>query len=567
MVIEELEKILLEVTKKVGYDTDSMRVILSNRPDLCDYQCDAVFKLAKALHKNPIEIGEELVKEVNALPNFSEYFEKVEFVKPGFINMTLSSSFINRTLIEMNEHDHFNLKKPEKVETIVLDYGGPNVAKPLHVGHMRTAIVGESIKRILNFAGHKTIADVHLGDYGLQIGQVIYGIQKENIDCSKLTIKDLDRIYPAMSALCKEDKDIKEKCAEITKDLQDGNPEYREMWKKICEVSSEDILGIYKYLDVSFDLWLGESDSYPYIPKVEEALKEKNLLQSSEGAMIVNVSKETDKKEVPPLLFQKSDGAYLYATTDLATIQERMEDYHPDKILYVTDSRQSLHFEQVFRASDLAGIAPYSIFEHLGYGTVNGNDGKPYKTRNGDSPKLQYLFDQAKEILISKKDGNSEMSEEDIDKIVNAILKFADLQNNREKDYIFDISKFSEVVGKTGPYILYTYLRIAKIIQNVSLDNHKLSNNIYNNYDRDLRLKLLEFPLAFKNALEYRMPSYIADYVYDICVLTNAFYQNNHVSGLEDITKKNDWIYLLTLTNKMIKEMLSLLVIKIPTVM
>ena len=567
MVVNELENILLAVAKKLGYSTESMRVILSNRPDLCDYQCDEVFKLAKSAHKNPIEIGESLVEEVRKIDNFSDYFDSFEFVKPGFINMTLSSSFINRILSAMYSNPKFNLGEPEKKETVVLDYGGPNVAKPLHVGHMRTAIVGESIKRILNFAGHKTIADVHLGDYGLQIGQVIYGVQKESIALDNLTIGDLDRIYPAMSALCKEDEEVKNKCAEITKELQDGNLEYREMWKKICEISSEDILGIYKYLDVSFDLWYGESDAYPYIPKVESIMKEKNVLQESEGAIIVDVSKETDKKEVPPLVFQKSNGAYLYATTDLATIQERMEDFNPDKILYITDSRQSLHFEQVFRAADLAGIAPYSIFEHLGYGTVNGSDGKPYKTRNGDSPKLQYLFDQAKEVLISKKETNADMQDEDVDKIVNAILKFADLQNNRERDYIFDISKFSEVVGKTGPYILYTYLRIEKIIQNISIDNHKISNNIYNNYDRDLRLKLLEFPVAFKNALEYRMPNYLADYVYDICVLTNAFYQNNHINGLEDEEKKLDWVFLLTLTNRMIKEMLSLLVINIPTVM
>lgn len=567
MIVETLEKVLKDIVYQLGYETEDIRVILSNRPDLCDYQCDAIFKLAKSLHKNPIEIGEEIVSKVQQIPDFHKYFDKVEFVKPGFINITLSNDFINLGLENMNENPNFNLKKPEKIDTVVLDYGGPNVAKPLHVGHMRTAIVGESIKRILQFAGHKTIADVHLGDYGLQIGQVIYGIQKENIAIDDLTIQDLDRIYPAMSALCKTDESIKEVCATITKDLQDGNLEYRSIWKKICEVSSQDILGIYKYLDVSFDLWYGESDAYPYIPKVEKILQEKNLLQESEGALIVNVSKETDKKEVPPLVFKKSNGAYLYATTDLATIIQRIEDYHPDKILYVTDNRQDLHFEQVFRTCDMADIAPYQTFEHLGYGTVNGSDGKPYKTRSGDSPKLQYLFEQAKEILISKKDSNADMHEEDINKIVNAILKFADLQNNRERDYIFDISKFSEVIGKTGPYILYTYLRLDKIIQDISLSDHKIGNRIYNNYDRDLRLKLLEFPIAFQNALQYRMPSYIADYVYEICVLANAFYQNNHINGLEDLEKQRDWVYLLNLTNKMIKEMLSLLVIKIPTVM
>ncbi len=567
MVVEELETIFREVAQKLGIETPSMRIILSNRPDLCDYQCDEAFKLAKSLHKNPMEIGNRIVEEVRQLENFADYFEQVELVAPGFINITLSDSFINRVLMTMMEHEHFNWKPVNPSQTVILDYGGPNVAKPLHVGHMRTAIVGESIKRILTYAGYHTIADVHLGDYGLQIGEVIYGIQKENLRVEDITIQDLDRIYPAMSALCKENPDIKEECAQITKQLQEGNEQYHTMWKKIYEVSCEDIRGIYEFLDVHFDLWLGESDAHAFIPELTQIFEKKQLLQISEGATIVNVSKDTDKKEVPPLIFQASNGSYLYATTDLATILDRVKQYHPDKILYVTDSRQSLHFEQVFRAADLAGLAPYSTFEHLGYGTVNGSDGKPFKTRNGDSPKLQSLFQQAREILISKKDSNANMSDEDIDILVNAILKFADLSNNRERDYIFDIAKFSDVVGKTGPYILYTYLRLAKIIQGGESFSHKLSKNIYNNYDRNLRLKLLEFEIAFQNALDDRMPSYIADYVYDICVLANAFYQNNHINGLEEEEQKQDWITLLTLTNKMIREMLYLLVIKIPTVM
>ncbi len=567
MVVEQIEKVLMDTLKEMSMDVDSIRVILSNRKDLCDYQCDESFKLAKRFHKSPLEIGNSIVEKIKERDDFSDIFEKVECAPPGFINMTLSAKMINDTLEKMRTSKKFGLKEPAKKETIFLDYGGPNVAKPLHVGHMRTAIIGESIKRIFAYAGHKTIADVHLGDYGLQIGEVIYGIQKENLDIETITIQDLDRIYPAMSALCKESEEIKEKCETITKELQEGNIEYQRYWKKICEVSCEDILGIYRYLDVSFDLWLGESDAYPVIPETEEIFRKKGLLQKSEGAVIVNVSKETDKLEIPPLVFQKSNGAYLYATTDLATIVDRVKKYHPDKILYVTDNRQALHFEQVFRASELAGIAPYEMFEHLGYGTVNGTDGKPYKTRNGDSPKLQYLFSQAKDILISKKDSNETSSEEDINRIVNAILKFADLSNNRERDYIFDISKFSEVVGKTGPYILYTYLRLDKIIQDTDIENHKLGSRIYNSYDRDLRLKLLEFEIAFHNALEARMPSYIADFVYEICVLANAFYQNNHINGLEELEKKKDWVALLTLTNQMIQEMLSLLVIKIPTVM
>ncbi len=567
MVVDKLSQIITMVVNELGYEIDSLHVIKSNRPDLCDYQCDDVFKLAKMFKKNPIEIGEEIVAKVNDLTNKNDFFEKVEFVKPGFINMTLSNIFINNCLASMKNNEYFALPRPSRVETFVLDYGGPNVAKPLHVGHMRTAIVGESIKRIINYAGHKTIADVHLGDYGLQIGQVIYGIKKDNKSLDDIDIAYLDEIYPSMSKLCKEDEEVKEKCAEITRKLQDGDLEYHQYFEKICEVSENDILGIYKYLDVSFDLWLGESDAYPFIPNVEKLFLEKGLLKESEGALVVDVKKETDNKEIPPLVFKKSNGAYLYATTDLATIYDRVTNLHPDHILYVTDSRQALHFEQVFRASALASLAPYQMFEHLGYGTVNGQDGKPYKTRSGDSPKLQNLFNQAREILISKKETNSNMKDEDIDKIVNAVLKFADLQNNRERDYIFDISKFSETVGKTGPYILYTYLRLQKIIGNIDININNFSNNIYNNYDRDLRLKLIELHYSFNSAYQYRMPHYIADYVYDVCVLANAFYQNNRINGLEDEEKKHDWMTLLGLTNKIIKEMLSLLVIEIPTEM
>lgn len=567
MIIEKLENFITEITNSLGFNVDNMRVIISNRPDLCDYQCDDVFKLAKEFKQSPIEIGEKIVDAILSHENWENLFYKVEFVKPGFINLTLSTNFINDNLINMINNDYFGLPRPNRIETFVLDYGGPNVAKPLHVGHMRTAIVGESLKRIIRYSGHKVIADVHLGDYGLQIGQVIYGVKKDNIDINEIDIKYLDNIYPEMSALCKENEDIKEECAEITRQLQDGNEEYKKLWKKIYEVSCEDILNIYKYLDVSFDLWLGESDAYPFIPEVEEIFNKKELLEKSDGALIVKVGKDTDKKEIPPLVFQKSNGAYLYATTDLATILDRVKNLNPDHILYITDNRQDLHFEQVFRASELAGIAPYSIFEHLGYGTVNGQDGKPYKTRSGDSPKLENLFNQAKEILIDKKESNSEMKLEDIDKIVNAILKFADLQNNRERDYIFDISKFSETIGKTGPYILYTYLRIEKIIKDLNNNINNFTNNIYNNYDRDLRLKILEMPIAFNNAYNYRMPHYIADYVYEVCVLANAFYQNNHINGLDDIDKKNDWMLLLSLTCDIIKEMLSLLSINIPTEM
>lgn len=563
MILDILENYINEVLKNNNFEYD-IHVILSNRKELCDYQIDDCFRLAKELRTSPLEIGKKIVSIIETDERFGNYFDMIEVVAPGFVNLKVSNSFITTMLTSMYKNPKFNIKQPEKVETYFLDYGGPNVAKPLHVGHMRTAIVGESIKRIISYMGHKTVADVHLGDFGLQIGQVIYGIKKENME-DNITIDYLEEVYPRMSALCKEDEAVKEECAQITKDLQEGNEEYRKLWKTIMEVSVSDIKRLYDYLDVHFDLWQGESDAYEYIPAVENILEKNGLLQDSEGAMIVDVSEESDTAPVPPLLFKKSNGSYLYATTDVATIYEREEKYKPDHILYVVDNRQKMHFDQVFRTCKKAGITDANL-EFLGYGTVNGTDGKPFKTRNGDAPKLDNLFLQIKEIFKNVKESNESMSDEDSDKIVNSILKFADLQNNRDRDYIFDIEKFSNVVGKTGPYMLYTTLRINKILKNEEW-NHTLSNNVYNESDRKLRIKLLELDLALNSAFNYRMPSYIADYIYNLAILANNFYQTNHINGLEDENKKNDWLFVLNLTSMVLEEMLHLIVIDIPSFM
>lgn len=564
MILDILSDIVGNVLKELNYEIDS-KVIKSNRPDLCDYQFDGVFKLASIYHKNPIEIGEEIVAKINVLDNFNDYFKEVTFVKPGFVNIKISDKLINEILVKMNDNNKFNIEQKND-ELFFLDYGGYNIAKPLHIGHLRPSIVGESIKRLIEFKGYKTISDVHLGDYGLQMGQVIYGIKRDNLSVNDITIDYLNKIYPEISKLCKEDESVKEECGQITKDLQDGiNDEYNIYWKKIMEVSLDDVKELCDYLGITFDMWCGESDAYKYLDKAEDLFNKKNLLKQSEGATIVEVGRDTDKKEMPPLIFRNSKGAYLYPATDIATIIERVEKYNPDHILYVTDFRQNLHFEQVFRACSLAGIIDYNSLEHDYNGTINGSDGKPYKTRQGGTPKLRDLIDNVKETFISKKEENKDMDKVDIDKIVNAIIKFADLQNNREKDYIFDIDKFSDVVGKTGPYILYTYLRINKIIENK--ETTTLNDIVYNDYDRNLRLKILELELSVNEAFKYRMPSYIADYVYELCVIVNSFYQNNHVNNEEDIEKKNNYIYVLNLTNRIIKEMLNILVIDIPSVM
>ncbi len=565
MFIKDLEILFKQVFVKIGYTLENVNISKSNRPELCDYQCDDVFKIAKLYHKNPMEIGNAFIEEIKKDDNYSLYFNRVEFVQPGFLNVTLSDAYINIIINKMANTVDFDIEKASQSETYFLDYGGPNVAKPLHVGHMRSAIVGESLKRIIDFKGYKTISDVHLGDYGLQIGQVIYGIEQDGIQPSEITLEYLERTYPKISALCKEDDDVKEICANITKELQDGNKKYQELWRIINEISSQDIKRIYKYLDVNFDLWYGESDAYRYINETTSIFENKGLLKTSEGATIIDVASPDDKKEVPPLIYQKTNGAYLYGTTDLATIKQRMDDYNPDNILYITDLRQDMHFEQVFRASRLGGMVPNTTLEFCGFGTVNGIDGKPFKTRTGDTPKLDSLFNQVKEVFMSIRESNKDMQESDLDKIVNAIIKFADLQNNRIKNYIFDLNKFSSINGKTGPYILYTALRIDKLTKECHIN--KLNDNIYNKWDRDLRITLLNLNDAVDKAFINRLPSYIADYIYDLCVVLNTFYQNNYVLTLEDEEEKQQWMYLLTISNQILKKMLSLLMIEVPSIM
>ena len=549
-----INKIIEELFIKNGIE--DIKVSKSNRPDLCDYQSNDIFKIAKKEGKSPIEVGKEVELKINDIKNFNDYFESVQFVAPGFLNIKINNNFICNVLRKMSNDNKFNIQLPKKSETFVVDYCGANVAKPLHVGHMRTTIVGESIARIIRFMGHKTICDVHLGDYGLQIGEVIYAILEDKIPLEDIDINYLDVAYPKMSARCKEDEKLKEECARITKELQDGNEEYRKLWKKILDVSVEDIKKNCDYLGAKFDYWYGESDAYPYIPKIEKILNEKGLLRQSEGALVVDVEEPTDKKEIPPLLFKKSNGAYLYASTDLACLLQRKEDFNPDHVLYVTDLRQALHFEQVFRTIEKCGIFKRTQLEHLGYGTVNGLDGKPFKTREGTAPKLESLYNDIKEIFISKKEENKNLSNEDLDKIVNSILKYGDLQNSKEKDYIFNIEKFSDTIGKTGPYILYTYLRVNKILKDNCYTQKDLSSKIYNESDRNLRMKLFDVEDYIYLAYNNRNPFYLADYVYDLCLLVNNFYQNNNISNLTDEENKNDWLYVLNLSNRIIKEVL-----------
>ena len=531
--------------------------------DKADFQINSVFQIAKDKRVAPKEIGEMLASKINENDNVSDYFSKVEFVMPGFINLFVSDKLINKHINEYITNGF--VEKTTSNDMYFLDYGGPNVAKPLHIGHLRPAIIGESIKRILNLKGYKTIGDVHLGDYGLQIGEVIYGLKKENIPLSELNIDLLNRIYPQMSALAKSDEEVYNECKRITSELQKGNAEYKEYYKKIKEVSVNDIKRLYDYLGVSFDLWLGESDSEPYIPKLMNELESRNLVVVDQGAKIVNIKRDTDKKEMPPVIVEKSDGSAIYATTDLATIMQRVEKYDPKYILYVVDARQSLHFEGVFRIAQMLGYT--NNLEHIAFGTINGSDGKPFKTRSGETLKLDELINNTKEIFLSKREENKNMSSVDLDKIVNSIIKYADLQNNREKSYNFDIAKFSEVSGKTGPYILYSALRIRKILTTNTFNKGNVSDTIYNDIDKNLRLKLLDFNKYLDKAIEDRLPSVIAEYVYDLANLLNSFYQNINISKIEDETMKNDYLNILDLSFNVLKECLDLLIIELPSEM
>ena len=556
-----MKEVFDKVFKELGYDNDT-RIIKSNMD--VDYQCDDLFKLAKVYHKAPMVIGNEVVEAINKLDDFSNYFKEVSFSNPGFINIKVSDYYICNSLRKLMERDILGSTKED--ETIVIDYGGPNVAKPLHVGHLRTAIIGQAINNILKFKGNKVIADVHLGDIGTQMGQVIYGILRDypdkDINDINITMDYLNKIYPEMSALCKEDEEVKKKCLEITKKLQEGDSTYKTLWKKIYDVSVPDIKRIYDYLDVKFDLWYGESDSHREFKEMIPYLEKQDILKEDDGARVIFVNEDDDKITVPPCIIQKSDGAYLYATSDLGTIWQRKRDFNPDRIIYITDARQKLHFTQVFRAAKKGHIYDGSL-EHYGYGTVNGPDNKPFKTRDGGTLKLEELIKMVKEEFIGMREDNKNMDRDDLDKIVNAIIKFADLQNDLEHSYIFDTKKFSEVNGKTGPYILYTYLRINKIINE---NNSELSDSIYSETDRALRLKLLEVSEVIDTSAKERKPHHIATYLYDLAVLANNFYQNNRLSGLDGV-QKNDFEIVLGLNNYIIKTLLGLLGIKIPKVM
>lgn len=574
LITEEFEKAF----EQNEYDKKLGKVVVSNRPDLCQYQCNGAMAGAKLYHKAPIMIANQVVESLQD----NEIFESVEAVMPGFINIKLNSEFVAKYLNDMKEADKYGCEN-KAPETIVIDYGGANVAKPLHVGHLRSAVIGESVKRIERFMGNKVISDVHLGDWGLQMGLIITELECRKPDLvyfdesytgeypeeAPFTISELEEIYPCASAKSKVDEEFKEKAHQATLKLQSGYAPYTAIWKHIMKVSVEDLKKNYGNLNVDFDLWKGESDAQPYIPGLIQDLIDKKLAYESQGALVVDISKEDDTKELPPCIVRKSDGAALYATSDLATIIQREQDYQPNHYIYVADKRQELHFTQVFRVSKKANIVDENTkMEFLGFGTMNGKDGKPFKTRDGGVMRLESLIAQINKAVYDKIMENRTVSEEEANntaKIVGlAALKYGDLSNQASKDYIFDIDRFASFEGNTGPYILYTIVRIKSILEKYKAESGNADVNLPvistdNGSQMQLMLEVAKFNEIIENAAEELAPHKICSYVYDLSNAFNRFYHETKILAEEDQTKKAGYIALINLTINVLEQCIDLL--------
>ncbi len=569
-----MEKILDIITSKMeqafadaGYDPAFGRVTVSNRPDLCEYQCNGALAAAKQCKCAPIQIAKAVVGKLDA----GDY-SLVEAVMPGFINLKLSDRFLVEYLQQMRTAEDFGVEKIGAGKTIVVDYGGPNVAKPLHIGHLRSAIIGESLKRLYRFMGYQAIGDIHLGDWGLQMGLIIAELQERQPELcyfdkdftgpypteAPFTISQLEEIYPAASAKKKEDEDFAHRAHTATFELQQGRPGYRAIWQHIMKLSVADMTKIYDSLDVHFESWLGESDADPFIPAMIQDMKDKGLTVMSDGALVIPVAEEGDKKEVPPCILVKSDGSSIYATTDLATMVQRMRDWNPDKILYLTDKRQSLHFEQVFRAARKAGIVkPETELEHVGFGTMNGKDGKPFKTREGGVMRLEQLLADMTAFVRAKVVENQIVSDEEVDdttaKIALAALKYGDLSNQPTKDYIFDMDRFAAFEGNTGPYILYTIVRVKSILSKYGDWQHLPIRTPNNSYAKDLMLAVTKLGPTLEAALKSSSPNLICAYIYELAGCVNKFYHETPILKEENQEVKAGHIALIGLAKDVLE--------------
>ena len=569
--------------EKAGYDSSYGKVGVSNRPDLCEYQCNGAMAGAKAYKKAPFMIADDVVGNLAD----SKVFSMKEMVKPGFINLKVSEEFLADYLKEMEKDEKLGADTAKEPKTIVIDYGGPNVAKPLHVGHLRSAIIGESIKRIGRFVGHKVIGDVHLGDWGLQMGLIITELKHRQPELvyfddsytgeypaeAPFTISELEEIYPCASGKSKEDEAYRQEALEATHLLQQGKKGYMDLWNHIMSVSVTDLKRNYANLNVSFDLWKKESDAQPYIPDMVEMMKEKGFAYEDQGALVVDVKEETDTKEIPPCMLLKSDGASLYTTTDLATIVERMKLFQPDEILYVVDKRQELHFIQVFRCARKTGLVKEDTrLSFLGFGTMNGKDGKPFKTREGGVMRLENLIADIDEEMFTKIVENRSVRDKDARdtaKIVGlAAIKYGDLSNQATKDYIFDVDRFTSFEGNTGPYILYTIVRIKSILNRyVEAGGNLEAGEILpasNGSEKNLMLQLSGFGSMIESAFEEKAPHKICAYIYEVSNAFNSFYHETKILSEENQAQKESYIRLLQLTKRVLETSIDLLGFEAP---
>lgn len=583
-VTRDLTERMAEAFVAAGFDRQYSDVVVSSRPDLGQYQCNGALAAAKAYRSNPRQIAQAVVDKLEDPATF----KNLSLAGPGFINIVLADAVLTDYVQRMANDDRLACPLPEQALKIVVDYGGPNVAKPLHVGHVRPAIIGESIKRLARFLGHTVLGDVHLGDWGLQMGMLIAELARRQPDLvyfdpdytgeypgePPISLHDLEEMYPTASQRSKDDPVFLETARQATAELQNGRPGYHALWRHFVNLSVTEMKADYKKLGVEFDLWLGESDAHPYIEAMVTRLKADGYAQESRGALIVDVSLPDDKQEIPPMILLKSDGAALYSTTDLATIVQRMQDYQPDMILYVVDQRQSNHFNQVFRAAYKSGIVPETtLLEHDSFGTMNGKDGKPFKTRAGGNTPLKQLLqlvtDKARErmneIDVSKELDDAER--EHIAELVGmATLKFADLSNHRTKDYIFDLDRFSSFEGKTGPYLLYTAVRGRSILRRAAESGLQPGPILPPSSDteRNVLLELLKLSDILSYAFDTRSPNHLCEYAYDLATAFNRFYHEHHILRETDPDRQASWLGLSELAARTLELVLDLLGIAVP---
>ncbi len=567
-----MQKSLADAFEGAGYDPALGRLSESNRPDLCEYQCNGAMAGAKKYHKAPLVIAREVVERLKD----SGTFDRAEAAAPGFINLDISCSLLAEQLNSFHEDPELGIGKTDHPCRIIMDYGGPNVAKPLHVGHLRSAIIGESIKRILRCKGNQVLGDIHLGDWGLQMGLIITELQERHPDLpyfdetfdgeypteAPFTISELEEIYPAASARSKEDEEYRSRALKATEELQHGRRGYMALWRHIMDVSLADLRKNYDNLNVSFDLWKGESDVQEYIPEMVERLRREGFAYEDQGALVVDVREDADTKEMPPCMILKSDGAALYTTTDLATLVERQKLYQPDEVLYVVDKRQELHFEQVFRCAKKAGIVPEDTrLTFLGFGTMNGKDGKPFKTREGGVMRLENLIREIDDEMFTKIVENRSVRDKDARDTAGivglAAIKYGDLSNQASKDYVFDVERFTSFEGNTGPYILYTIVRIKSILARCDETGPILPPA--SESEKALALTLSGFPEAVDSACEERAPHRLCAYIYRVSNAFNHFYHETKVLTEEDPARKGSYLSMLALTRRILEKSIDLL--------